>query len=133
MVYVDSDNWFKLSIEFEDPKHSRLGSVVTNNGYSDWATLDIQTRKRIWYRLSRRGPDFLAEYSFDGEQFHQVRIFHISKLGETTQEMGFNDDFSAGIAPVKFGLYACSPLESSFTAVFKEMKFEPCQWEKHCA
>lgn len=133
IIYLDSDNWFKLSIEFEDPKHSRLGSVVTNNGYSDWATLDIQTRKRIWYRLSRRGPDFLAEYSFDGVDFHQMRIFHLHKLGETTQEMGFNDDFSTGIQPIKFGVYACSPLESSFTAVFRDMRFEPCQWGKHSA
>ena len=64
IIYVDSDNWFKASIEFEDKNFSRLGSVVTNNGYSDWATTDISTKTEVWYRLSRRGPDFLIEFSF---------------------------------------------------------------------
>jgi regulation of enolase protein 1 (concanavalin A-like superfamily) len=41
MVRVDAFNWIKLATEFEDTAVSRLGSVVTNNGYSDWATQDI--------------------------------------------------------------------------------------------
>ena len=50
---------------------TRLGSVVTNNGYSDWATTDIAGCECIWYRLSRRGPDFLLEYSSNGLAFRQ--------------------------------------------------------------
>ncbi len=38
IIYLDSDNWFKASIEYENEALSRLGSVVTNLGYSDWAT-----------------------------------------------------------------------------------------------
>ena len=34
-MYLDSDNWFKASIEYENERIQRLGSVVTNNGYSD--------------------------------------------------------------------------------------------------
>ena len=30
-MYLDSDNWAKASIEFEDGKIQRLGTVVTNN------------------------------------------------------------------------------------------------------
>ena len=56
LIYLDSDNWFKASVEFENAQLSRLGSVVTNHGYSDWATTDIATPDTIWYRLSRRGP-----------------------------------------------------------------------------
>ncbi len=66
IIYIDSDNWFKSSIEFENDDFSRLGSVVTNSGYSDWATSDIKLPTEIWYRLSRRGPDFLVEYSLVG-------------------------------------------------------------------
>lgn len=35
-VYLDSDNWIKASVEYENDRFQRLGSVVTNNGYSDW-------------------------------------------------------------------------------------------------
>ena len=35
-MYLDSDNWFKTSIEYENEEYQRLGSVVTINGYSDW-------------------------------------------------------------------------------------------------
>nr|WP_276307057.1 hypothetical protein [Brachyspira sp. G79] len=30
---MDSENWFKASIEYENKDYQRLGSVVTNNGY----------------------------------------------------------------------------------------------------
>ena len=39
-MYLDSENWLKASIEYENEKISHLGSVVTNNGYSDWAQPD---------------------------------------------------------------------------------------------
>lgn len=35
VIYLDSDNWLKASIEYENDRFQRLGSVVTNNGYSD--------------------------------------------------------------------------------------------------
>ena len=35
IMYLDSDNWLKASIEYENEKFQRLGSVVTNHGYSD--------------------------------------------------------------------------------------------------
>ena len=42
IIYLDSENWFKASVEYENSDFSRLGSVVTNLGYSDWATTDVQ-------------------------------------------------------------------------------------------
>ena len=38
---IDSENWLKASIEYENQSFQHLGSVVTNNGYSDWATTEI--------------------------------------------------------------------------------------------
>ena len=131
VIYLDSDNWFKVSIEYENQAFSRLGSVVTNLGYSDWATTDISLPNHIWYRLSRRGPDFLIESSLDGEAYKQMRIFHLHKLGETTEEMGKCNPPQPAKNKVSFGVYACSPQNSSFTATFLEMKLEPCQWLAH--
>lgn len=131
IIYLDGENWFKASIEHETVESSRLGSVVTNYGYSDWATTDISTKNDIWYRLSRRGPDFLIESSLDGKEFQQMRIFHLHKLGETTAEMGKLNPPARPEQSVKFGIYACSPLDSSFTAVFEEFKLEGCRWLAH--
>ena len=131
IVYIDGENWFKASIEYETPEFSRLGSVVTNLGYSDWATTDVSTVHEIWYRLSRRGPDFLIESSLDGEAFRQMRIFHLHKLGETTAEMAKLNPPAPPERPVRFGIYACSPLDSSFTAVFEEFALTECGWLAH--
>ena len=133
IIYLDSENWFKASIEYENENFSRLGSVVTNLGYSDWATSDITSPSKICYRLSRRGPDFLVESSFDGLEFKQMRIFHLHKLGETTKAMGqANPPLPAG-SIIRFGVYACSPLKSSFTATFSQMSYGDCKWLPHAA
>lgn len=116
IIYQDSDNWFKASIEYENEQIARLGSVVTNLGYSDWATTDISAEVRtMWYRLSRRSSDFLIENSEDGEEFRQMRIFH---LHQTLPE-------------VHFGVYACSPLDSGFEAIFSDFSLTDSIWQAH--
>lgn len=116
IIYKDSENWCKVAIEYENKEYSRLGSVVTNMGYSDWATTDISTDiKKMWYRLSRNGQDFLIENSSDGKDFKQMRIFHMHIL----------------IDKINVGLFASSPFESSFTAVFTNMALTDCIWKKH--
>jgi uncharacterized protein len=131
IIYLNSDFWFKASIEYENDQFSRLGSVVTNQGYSDWATTDIPTPTAMWYRLSRRGPDFLIENSLNGADFKQMRVFHLHCLGETTLEMGKRNPPTPATQAVKFGLYACSPLESTFEARFDQFTFEDCRWLAH--
>jgi uncharacterized protein len=131
IIYQDSSNWFKVSIEYENKEVSRLGSVVTNFGYSDWATTDIPTPTMTWYRLSRRGPDFLIESSSNGIDFKQMRIFHLHALGETTLEMGKLNPPAPAEQSIHFGLYACSSLDSSFEAKFDNLKLEDCLWKAH--
>ena len=107
VMYLDSENWLKGSIEYENDNFQHLGSVVTNNGYSDWATTEIDAEiKSMWYRLSRREDDYCIECSEDGIRFKQMRICHMW----------------AGAGKIKFGIYACSPEDSSFIAVFTEIK-----------
>ena len=131
IIYLDNDNWFKASIEHENETISRLGSVVTNNGYSDWATQDISPTTSMWYRLNRRGPDFLIESSVDGSNFNQMRVFHMHHLGETSVEMGKLNPPAPPEKSVRYGIYACSPVESSFTALFDNLKLENCLWKAH--
>ncbi len=115
-IYQDSDNWVKAGIEFQNENSSWLGSVVTNNGYSDWATTEIETSiKSMWYRISRRENDFCLENSVDGEKFKQLRIFHLFEANEE----------------INIGLIACSPKESSFKAVFSNIEVTECIWKKH--
>lgn len=116
VVYLDSENWIKASIEYESEQYQRLGSVVTNRGYSDWATTDIDASvKSMWYRLSRRESDYCIECSTDGTTFQQMRICHLWK----------------GDGEISFGIYACSPEEGSFQAEFTNMQITECMWEAH--
>ena len=115
-MYLDSDNWLKASIEYENEQYQRLGSVATNLGYSDWATTDIDASvKSMWSRLSRRESDYLIECSSDGVHFKQMRICHMWKGG----------------GEIRFGVYACSPEDSSFTARFSQMELGECKWLAH--
>ena len=132
IIYQDSGNWFKASVEFEDSSFGRLGSVVTNLGYSDWATTNIDMVSCVWYRLSRRGPDFLIEASFDGVEYNQIRIFHLHILGETIESVAKTMSLTDRTEEtVSVGFYACSPLDSAFKAKFSEIKFEGSTWKAH--
>ena len=116
VIYQDSENWLKASSEYENGDYQHLGCVVTNSGYSDWSTMEIDPSiKEIWYRVSRRESDFRVEYSSDGKIFHQMRICHLNKGG----------------GKVNIGIYACSPEESSFKASFSNFKFSECLWGDH--
>lgn len=116
IVYQNSENWIKASIEYENETFQRLGSVVTNLGYSDWATTDIPaSQKYMYYRLSRRKQDFCIENSYDGVNYKQMRIAHLFE--------GDNE--------IQLGIYACSPEHSTFKAVFTEIAFTECQWKEH--
>lgn len=116
VMYLDSENWLKASVEYENKEYQHLGSVVTNHGYSDWATTVIDASiKSMWYRFSRREDDYCIECSTDGVTFHQMRICHMY----------------CGKGKILFGIYACSPENSSFKAVFSNMQIMDCQWKAH--
>lgn len=116
VLYLDSENWLKASVEYENEEYQHLGSVVTNGGYSDWAMTEIPASvKTMWYRLSRREDDYCIECSTDGTRWKQMRICHMAKGGGT----------------IRFGIYACSPEASSFTAVFSDMQLTDCAWKAH--
>ena len=115
-MYLDSENWLKGSVEYVNEAFQHLGSVATNNGFSDWATTAIPADvKAMWYRFSRREDDYCIECSANGTDFSQMRICHMY----------------AGADEIRFGIYACSPEASYFTAVFTDMKITECMWKAH--
>jgi regulation of enolase protein 1 (concanavalin A-like superfamily) len=71
--------------------------------------------KSMWYRLSRREDDFCIECSLDGIRFSQMRVCH---MWEAVDE-------------IQFGIYACSPEDSSFKATFTHMDMTECKWLAH--
>ena len=116
VMYLDSENWLKGSVEYENEEFQHLGSVVTNHGYSDWSTTAIPAQvKTMWYRFSRREGDYCIECSRDGERFTQMRVCHMWE----------------GADRIRYGVYACSPESSSFTAIFTDMEITECKWLAH--
>lgn len=116
VMYLDSENWLKAAMEYENDNIQRLGSVVTNNEYSDWSSVDVDAKiKSVWFRLSRRGNDFCIENSTDGVEFKQMRICHMFNVKDKIQ----------------FGIYACSAENSSFKATFTDMEITECKWIAH--
>ena len=66
MVRLTPGAWLKTSVEFEPGEPSRLGAVITNHGWSDWSTQDLDaalgrdvalSRHPARLRLSDRGGD----------------------------------------------------------------------------
>ena len=69
----------------------------------------------MWYRFSRREDDYCIECSEDGIVFQQMRVCHMWHGG----------------GKIRFGIYACSPEDSSFKAVFTHMELTECKWLPH--
>ncbi|MDZ7639953.1 MAG: DUF1349 domain-containing protein [Bryobacterales bacterium] len=106
--------WLKASVEFEPEGPNRLGAVVTRHGYSDWSTQDIDSHfDDFRFRLTRTGADCLVEASVNGAAFTQLRVAHLDEGGADT---------TGGAAPAQIGLYACSPKEAGFEAVFEYLR-----------
>ena len=58
---------------------------------------------------------YCIECSSDGQTFSQMRVCHMPAAADE----------------ISFGIYACSPEESSFTAIFSDMKITECAWKAH--
>jgi len=114
VLYENSENWVKASVEQENEIFSRLGSVVTNHDFSDWATTNIPAGVcEKWYHISRRQQDYYIEYSTDGNMFKQMRMLHF--LG----------------TKARVGVYASSTVKAGFKAIFSKFNFESCKCKSH--
>ncbi len=101
--------WFKCSTEYEDEHISRLGSVLTSYGHSDWATQDIDSQiNDIWYSLEFHDGDLTVSFSYDGEIYHQMRICHLH----------------SGTQRLSAGIYGCSPKGQGFRFEVSELSIQ---------
>jgi regulation of enolase protein 1 (concanavalin A-like superfamily) len=66
----------------------------------------------MWYRISRNGPDFLLENSYNGQNWVQMRITHLHKVKEQ----------------VEAGVYACSPIGKDFWCRFTLLEISDNEW-----
>lgn len=114
MLRVDQENWIKCSIEYENAEASRLGSVVTHQGFSDWATQDIaSTAHPARYRITRVGQDFRIEAALEEGSWQQLRISHLRAVKAT----------------MDVGIYACSPIGENFQSRFEYIEIGPGNWQ----
>lgn len=107
MLRTDANNWFKASIMYENDEYPMLATSLTNDGFSDLATIPLpRGTKHVWYRLKKRKGCYIASYSLDGSEFMQLRKFYLIHDA---------DD-------VKVGAYICSPQRDDFEAVLKNLQ-----------
>ncbi len=67
MVRFSSNSWLKTSVEYIPDGHSKLGVVVTNQGYSDWSSQEfLEEQNSLYYRITRREDNYYVDYSLDG-------------------------------------------------------------------
>jgi regulation of enolase protein 1 (concanavalin A-like superfamily) len=111
MVRLSPDCWLKTSVEYEPDAHARLGAVVTNNGYSDWSTQDVEGVGEMHFRVTREEADYIVEASCDGQAWTQLRVAHLHE--------------DRGQSAVQAGLYACSPKGAGFVAEFQWLSITP--------
>jgi uncharacterized protein len=105
MVRVSPECWIKTSVEYEPEGPARLGVVVTNGGYSDWSTQDVDPGlRRVQLRINRSGRDYTVAFRTpDAERWSQLRLACLV------------DDQPGTVA---VGLYACSPTGEGYEARF---------------
>ena len=109
VVRVDEDNWLKTSIEYELDNPPKLGAVVTNLGYSDWSTQELDKQvDEAEFRISRQGNDYKIEVNVLNKGWRQLRICHLHSPKKN----------------VKCGIYCCSPIDSGYNVLFTELKIK---------
>ena len=109
MVRISDQCWIKTAVEFEPEEANKLGAVVTNHGFSDWSTQNVEdSLSNYKLRIIRKGSDYKVEY-FDliSNDWVQIRMFHL-----------FDEPL------VMAGVYACSPKEAPFSARFDYLKIK---------
>ncbi|MCH4889245.1 DUF1349 domain-containing protein [Acidaminobacter sp. JC074] len=111
IVYLDEENFAKLCVENQLKSKNKLGSVVCKSKRSDWATSPFSDDDYIYYRVSKRGINYLFESSLDGLNFDQMRLFDLP-----------------GSESVSLGVFGASPLGQGFRAVFNEFGFTENKW-----
>lgn len=110
IIRLSPDCWLKTSVEHEPEGPALLGSVVTNFGYSDWATQEAPAgMNELTLKIQRVGADFTIYFLAADGHWAQMRVAHLHE--------------AAAGEPVFAGLYACSPIDAGYRVEFKHLTF----------
>lgn len=109
MIKSDTKNWIKAGILPTTSKKAQIGVVVANNGTCDWSVYDLKKEtKSVYFRIKRKGNNFIVCYSIDGEIYTQIRLIHHLHIRDV----------------IDVGAYACSPKNESFDCVLEEIDID---------
>jgi uncharacterized protein len=117
MIRRGPDSWFKTSVEFEPHEPSHLGSVVTNKGFSDWATQPHQPENgtcALSFRVFKYKTNDFALYvnlslNEDESAWRQIRIFHLFPLEPSdARDEGLEE------GKIRVGIYCCAPIKAGY-------------------
>ena len=111
ILYIDESNFAKCCIENQLQSKNKLGSVVCKDKRSDWATQEIDDIEYIYYKVSKRGINYLFEYSVDDITYTQLRLFDLPKDNK-----------------VSIGVFGASPLGEGFDTLFTNIEFNENKW-----
>lgn len=110
MIRISKDTWLKSSVEYIPGSNNKLGAVVTNCGYSDWSTQEIEKDQiPLFFRITRIDSNYYVDCSIDGIVWKQIRMAHLFEEQEK---------------PILVGVYACSPQGAGYEAHFEFIKIE---------
>lgn len=116
LVIADEDNWFKIAAQYHDEEKMYLCVVVNQHGYSDYSSVLIAADiKELHFRIDHLNEEFKVEYSYNGKHFRMMRFFHLKNR----------------TGMFKVGIYAASPLNTSFDAVFTDITIGDCLWDEY--
>ena len=106
MVRTDAANWIKVGLLSPNPYRPQIGTVVSSDGASDWSAVEIPSEiTELYFRIRRKGKDFVVSYSVDGEKFEQIRMLHMRKVSSL----------------MSVGAYCCSPKDESFECILEDI------------
>jgi regulation of enolase protein 1 (concanavalin A-like superfamily) len=111
-VWFSNDEWIKTSCEYIPGGTNKLGSVVTQRGYSDWATSAVDGDQLTFeFRIARLGDAYLIHTRrSDSQPWFLARLARLSAGSQGTCHVG---------------LYACCPSGAGGHAVFEMLEVRP--------
>ena len=111
-----TDLWKQTYYHFRNDNAPVLQIETDKKFFSFIVKTEFESKHRFdQCGISRREADYCIECSQDGVNFTQMRICHMWKADKK----------------IYFGIYACSPENSSFKATFTNMEITECMWKAH--
>ncbi len=110
-IRISDQEWVKLSLEYNPDGLSHMGSVVTTNGWSDWAYRDLVFNgQSLELSMECRGGDLVLRYCLGEGEWPTARICHMP---------GWLSD-----RDIQAGIYAACPGEGEGAVDFHFLSLE---------